>query len=532
MLLGCVACDGASTLDLRVDLKTDYVGGAEVRVATMTLYDGDDQVVGTESTQLTREDLTEGVRIGDLADLKAGRYRVVVELEGQLSVPTRTVLLDLSETYGVTVVIARGCADVTCPDGGDPTLTECVGGRCVSPECTPETPEACPAPECTSDSECTSSATCAEAACVGGYCTARPDSSSCFVAQYCNPEAGCVVQPCNEHDDCGRCARCGGTECQAYSASAIYAGHQSACLIDDLGERWCWGNDPNAELGMGEPDQYRSFPRNAGDGEWTEVQVGWTAGVGVRSDGTIWSWGGSRQMPEQIAMGGWEQASLVNGDAVWIGLDGSLWHDGEQVGTDTDWYLARAGWNHACAIKDSGELYCWGENDSGQLGIDTGGESVEVPTQVGTDADWNVVSGGEVNSCGVRFDGTLWCWGSDYGATPTQVGTDTDWEDFRYKWQFGCGIKLDASIHCMGGDSDGELGRGPDGEASLVPEPIALDGPWHGLTVGGHFACAYNDRLGGWYCWGAGFGLGAGREADEDESGPVPLCPADRPDPG
>ncbi len=523
-MLLVAGCNEGASLDLRVDLKTDYVGGAEVRVARMTLFDDAGAVIGDTDTQLDSEDLTEGIRIGEFSELARGQYRVVVDLEGQLSVPTRTVLLNITDSFGVTVVVARGCAEVTCP-AGDPSLTECVGGECVSPECTPENPEACPAPECVTDSECSTIADCATAACVGGYCTARADSSTCYVGGYCNPDTGCAPQPCNENNDCGACARCGGTECEPYGIQSIHAGHQSSCLLDDEGQRWCWGNDPNNELGVGADGGYRSVPYHASDAVWDDIVVGWTRSAGIQPDGSRWSWGGSRTTPEQVDTGGWQSASLVHQTLLYLRDDGTLWRNSEQVGTDNDWFFARAGWDHFCAIKDSGELFCWGENEFGQLGFASEGD-VDIPTLVNDDVDWVSVSGGEENSCAVKSDGTLWCWGSDYGEVPTQLGTRDDWVDFIYKWKFGCGITGAGEILCMGANPDGELGRETDG-ASLMPEPISLAGPWHGLTVGGHFACAYNDRVDveGWHCWGAGFGMGTGVDADSVNPTPTLLCP-------
>jgi len=39
-----------------------------------------------------------------------------------------------------------------------------------------------------------------------------------------------------------------------------------------------------------------------------------------------------------------------------------------------------AGYNHSLAVGDDGNAYAWGMNYSGQLGTDTGGAPVWVPT--------------------------------------------------------------------------------------------------------------------------------------------------------
>ena len=40
------------------------------------------------------------------------------------------------------------------------------------------------------------------------------------------------------------------------------------------------------------------------------------------------------------------------------------------------------GFNHVCAALETGEVYCWGDNRGGQLGIDTGGAPHATPVRV------------------------------------------------------------------------------------------------------------------------------------------------------
>src|SRR5512142_1079052 len=35
----------------------------------------------------------------------------------------------------------------------------------------------------------------------------------------------------------------------------------------------------------------------------------------------------------------------------------------------SDWQVVSVGGNHTCAIKTNGNAYCWGSNQSGQLGV-------------------------------------------------------------------------------------------------------------------------------------------------------------------
>src|SRR6478609_365846 len=93
------------------------------------------------------------------------------------------------------------------------------------------------------------------------------------------------------------------------------------------------------------------------------------------------------------------------------------------------WQVVSTGFSHTCGIRTDATLWCWGDNEYGQLGL---GDQKDrwVPRRVGT--GWvDVTAGG--HSCGIRTDATLWCWGYNGSGqlglgdtigrnTPTQVG--------------------------------------------------------------------------------------------------------------
>ena len=88
------------------------------------------------------------------------------------------------------------------------------------------------------------------------------------------------------------------------------------------------------------------------------------------------------------------------------------------------------------------ELYSWGNNSAGQLGIGSL-TNYSSPKQVGALTTWSSVSVGNNNSHGITTTGQLWSWGRNgYGrlalgdsgnsapfnrSSPVQVGTDTTW---------------------------------------------------------------------------------------------------------
>ena len=57
-----------------------------------------------------------------------------------------------------------------------------------------------------------------------------------------------------------------------------------------------------------------------------------------------------------------------------------------------------AGWRHAAAVSDKGELYCWGFNFYEQLGIGEGDKDVIIPTKVSSKYFQSVYPKGKINS--------------------------------------------------------------------------------------------------------------------------------------
>lgn len=93
-----------------------------------------------------------------------------------------------------------------------------------------------------------------------------------------------------------------------------------------------------------------------------------------------------------------------------------------------------AGEHHTCGLTATGSAYCWGRNSSGQLGNGTSSPFVSTPTRVvaPVGVTFQSISLGELHSCAVTGvpaltgtttpSGTVYCWGdNEYG----QIGDGT-----------------------------------------------------------------------------------------------------------
>ncbi len=194
VVVTCVGCAADDTLV--IDLVTDLRAGVEWDGARV-FVDGalqDEKLADAGGDYVVGERIFEGL-------VESGQHRVEVVLSNDgFETIRRPAQVRVSGTTGVTIVVSRECRSVSCPVE-DPALEACLGGVCVEPSCTPETPELCPAPECTSDTDCGGAGVgCASTRCVEGSCI-EVDMGSCGESQYCNFDVGCLDLPSTPDDD-------------------------------------------------------------------------------------------------------------------------------------------------------------------------------------------------------------------------------------------------------------------------------------------------------------------------------------------
>jgi alpha-tubulin suppressor-like RCC1 family protein len=175
---------------------------------------------------------------------------------------------------------------------------------------------------------------------------------------------------------------------------------------------------------------------------------------------------------------------------------------------------ATLGDSHGCAVADDGRVFCWGSNESGQLGDGTqdyrdfGTEQV-----IGID-DATGVAAGIRFSCAVRTGGSVWCWGEDPGSdevssVPFQVAGISDATAVTAGGAFACALRENRHVACWGINSLGQLGNGQIQHDSGVSTPQAVVGidDALALSAGWNHACVVRVDRSVW-CWG-GNGDGA-----------------------
>lgn len=175
-----------------------------------------------------------------------------------------------------------------------------------------------------------------------------------------------------------------------------------------------------------------------------------------------------------------------------------------------------AGDSHTCGIIGT-DVYCWGQNSNGQLGVGDSNPRT-VPTKVAALDNKTVtaVSAGSNHTCAIA-DGKVYCWGQ---GTSGQLGNGTNntaYSPVLVSNQGGltvtavsagtshtCAIANDAA-YCWGSNSHGQLGNDSTTNAN-TPVAVSTSGDMGGQTVtaiaaGGQHTCAVaaDNRA---YCWG------------------------------
>ena len=154
-----------------------------------------------------------------------------------------------------------------------------------------------------------------------------------------------------------------------------------------------------------------------------------------------------------------------------------------QVGTDATWNLVAMGYRQAAAIKTNGTLWSFGYNSDGQLGQNDA-VSRSSPTQVGAGTTWSFVSTGSPSMLALQTNGTLWSWGFNSDgrlglndrvkrSNPVQVGSSTDWSQIVHNNLTSMGIKTNGTLWLWGSNRYGQLGNN-DNSYSYRSSPTQL----------------------------------------------------------
>lgn len=263
-----------------------------------------------------------------------------------------------------------------------------------------------------------------------------------------------------------------------------------ACAVGADGRAYCWGNGASGELGNGASTASAVPVQVSGVGDVVFVSAGGHASCALQRAGTLACWG---TLGGGVAWGATPVAVPGVSDAVWVAV----------------------GLDHACYVDGAAHVRCWGDNSAGQLGDGSTTSRSAPVTVVGDSGPLSgivSVSAGQRTTCAVRDTGEVYCWGATVAgqARPTaqpqlrDLGGQTT--PLIAAGPVGAGLGHACAINsssfspsCWGGNSQGQLGN-----ATFTSNDLAVDTGTFGRD---HFASGvtHTCALGNLdvVCWGS-----------------------------
>jgi len=288
--------------------------------------------------------------------------------------------------------------------------------------------------------------------------------------------------------------------------AAVSPGGFFTCGLAAGGSGYCWGNNDYGQLGNGSgsiADTATGTPTPVavlGGLNFTAVSSGGYHACGLTAGGAAYCWG--RDYDGELGDGSFIPRSVP------VAVAGGL-----------SFTAVSSGVQHTCGITTDGAAYCWGASWSGQLGNGTDSSTTggswtgsSVPVAVAGGLHFSVLSTGAYYACGLTGSGAVYCWGNNErgqlgdGSTtsrsvPVQVAGGLTFTAVSAGGWYACGLTAGGVAYCWGDNRAGQLGSGSTGELSLVPVAVAGGHSFATLIPGIYHVCGLTTS-GVAYCWG------------------------------
>lgn len=276
---------------------------------------------------------------------------------------------------------------------------------------------------------------------------------------------------------------------------SIAAGQNQSFAIDENGDVWVWGRNNVGQLGLGDAgwNTNRAIPElNPYLSDIVQIAAGDSYTYAVDKKGHVYAWGfnhsgqlgfgdtNDRYIPEQISnLNGIKKISV-----------GST--------------------NVTFAIDENGDVWAWGSNANGILGMEPYIYNVPTPTKVlALNNIVHIVVGSGVSfALALDLDNNVWYWG-DYldGSTtftPTLLLNGISQISIGYSsiYDYVVAIDEEEDVYSWGININGRLGLGDEDDRQAPVQIVGLSNASQ-IATGGMHAFAITDD--GVYAWGYNF---------------------------
>lgn len=253
------------------------------------------------------------------------------------------------------------------------------------------------------------------------------------------------------------------------NVASVSTGGTHTCAVTNNGLARCWGANYDGQLGDGTSTQ-RNTPvpvKNLG-GAATQMSAADDHTCALLKTGSVRCWGLNNR--GQLGDGTTSDSKLP---VTVTGLSGVV-----QIAT---------GDASSCALTSAGAVDCWGDNAFGELGNGTTADS-HVPTAVtGLSSGVLAIAAGDAHGCAVLISGQVQCWGDDgsgqlgngtltSSTVPVPVlGFSSDGASISADMgSTSCALDSNEVAFCWGNNADGQVGDGTLTDADVPAAVLGL----------------------------------------------------------
>ena len=279
----------------------------------------------------------------------------------------------------------------------------------------------------------------------------------------------------------------------------LAAGRNHTCARMSDGTVWCWGDNTYLQLGSGVGTYANPVQVSLGASA-TSVSAGGNMSC-ARTAVQLVCWG--RNNKGQLGRGFVQSNSGMSLDIV------------PAVPGTFDTSSVSAGTEHTCAASAAGEVWCWGEGGRLQLGNTTNSGSQNTPQRTDALGDTAVqVTTGAQFSCARLTGGSVWCWGDNQsgqlgrGSTspssssaPTAVAGTGNVSVLSAGGKHACTVTTAGAVRCWGANASGQVGDASFVDAYSPKDVTGVSGTAVDVAAGGTHTCAVT-QTGAVQCWG------------------------------
>ena len=177
----------------------------------------------------------------------------------------------------------------------------------------------------------------------------------------------------------------------------VAAGYDHTIGLDNNGQVWCWGINGDGRLGDNSTSQ-RITPVSIRGAKKTfcQISAGYSHSIALDNNSQVWCWGSNL-----------EGGQLGNNSTVSRCTPVSI------HGTKKTFCRISAASYHNLGIDYTGQVWCWGRNDSGQLGDNSILNKCTPISIRGSKKTFCRISVGSYVSSAIDYTGQVWCWGKN-----------------------------------------------------------------------------------------------------------------------